>query len=60
MVEKKLVKSEEEKRAEAEEGVKRDSKVRFAGEVEEKKKVAVPAKKSVSSIMHSKPELYEF
>lgn len=58
-----MVKSEEEKQAEKDEGVKRDSKVRFAGEgeVEEKKKKVIETKKkSVSSIMHSKPELYEF
>lgn len=52
-VEEKKVEQKVEKRL-----VERETKVRFAGEKEPGQ--TEPARKSVSSIMHKQPELYEF
>ena len=53
-MDKKVEEKQVEQRVE-EKLVERETKVRFAGEKE-----ATPTRKSVSTIMHKQPELYEF
>lgn len=57
-VEQKVEEKKVEQRVE-EKLVERETKVRFAGEKEEGRKEP-PSRRSVSSIMHKQPELYEF